>query len=421
MEKRKRLIFWAPLLHIYQPPTQDIEILRKINKDSYKPLFSMLEKRENVKFCLNVNGVLIEMLYEFGLGDTVDLLKNLASENKIEILGTGKFHPILPLIPEKEANRQIILNEDVNRKEFGSSWKRTGFFPPEMAISPKIVKIVKDLGYKWMIMSGIACPVEWLYKEIYCSSNGLQLFFRDDILSNKISFKSITAEEFVEALKNMYKNDEKSYIITAMDGETFGHHIPNYERTFLGKVLELINEEQEIMTVFITELDRHFPINKKTIVPKESSWSTNNEDIIEKVPYPLWMHPDNSVHKYYWKIMKSLNNLMNLAEKLDLSQNWDVQNYCYTARYFFDRGLHSCPLWWANAGRGMWSPNLIYKGVELLLRAALNAQLALEYAGDDSGEGYFDSISYYHGLLLMELYAITKKSLKKKPSLNNNQ
>lgn len=37
----------------------------------------------------------------------------------------------------------------------------------------------------------------------------------------------------------------------------------------------------------------------------------------------------------------------------------------------------------------------------------------VEHAGVDAGEGYFDSISYYHGLLLMELYTITKHNLRK--------
>jgi len=121
------------------------------------------------------------------LNDTIELLKNLVSENKIEIVGTAKYHPILPLIPKKEAQRQIQMNEETNRKEFGR-WDKKGFFPPELAISGAIAKIIRQLGYKWVIMSGIACPIDWPYDKIYTSPNGLQLFFRDDILSNKIAF-----------------------------------------------------------------------------------------------------------------------------------------------------------------------------------------------------------------------------------------
>jgi hypothetical protein len=55
----------------------------------------------------------------------------------------------------------------------------------------------------------------------------------------------------------------------------------------------------------------------------------------------------------------------------------------------------------------------------MLMRAALNAQLALIQGGkSDLGEGYFDSISYYHGLLLMEIINVTKQNLEN--SVNRN-
>jgi len=254
--------------------------------------------------------------------------------------------------------------------------------------------------------------------------------FRDDILSNKIAFKSIKPKEFVKTIKEIFQPEKNTksksatqidrYVITGMDAETFGHHIRNYEKTFLKKVLDLIYEDEKIKMLFISELDKHFPISDKKIIPRESSWSTTYEDIQVGIPYALWKHPDNSVHKYYWKLMKSLNNLMNLADKIDLTLDWEVENYYITARYFYDQGIYSCPVWWSNPQSDIWSPNLIYKGVELLMRAALNAQMALVHAGhSDLGEGYFDSISYYHGLLLMELYNITKRNLKKS-NLNKN-
>lgn len=419
--------FWAPLIHIYQPPNQEIKILNIINKESYKPLLSIIEKHENAKFCLNINGVLMELLYEYGLGDTMDFIKKLVAESKIEIVGTAKFHPILPLIPEREARHQIQINEDLNFEIFSKNWKRKGFFPPEMSISSKVAKFIRDLDYKWVIMSGIACPTEWPYDKIYTSPNGLQLFFRDEILSNKIAFKSISSKKFVKEIKTIHKNEKQdyknnTYIITAMDGETFGHHIKNYEQTFLGKTLESINNHNDIEIVFISDLDNYFPIADEKVIPRESSWSTTIEDIENGIPYPLWNHPENKIHKYYWKIMGSMNNLINLIDDIDKSQNWEIKHYYTTARWFYDQCLYSCPTWWANPEKGMWSPNLIYKGVELIMKAALNAQIALVYGEkSDVGEGYFDSIIYYQGLLLMELYNITEKNLKPNIKEKNNQ
>jgi len=413
------MIYWAPLLHMYQPTFQDSRVLRQIDKECYKPLLKMFEEHDNVKISLNINAVLIDKLNEFDLCDTLEILQNLESSNKIEITGTAKFHPILPLIPQKECEHQIEINEKNLRNEF-KQWERGGFFPPEMSISSQVAKYIRELGYQWVIMSGIACPVEWPTDQIYTSPNGLLLFFRDDILSNKISFNSITAKGFVEEIIGMVEENNESkqkdkYIITAMDAETFGHHIKKFEKIFLSKAFEFINDQNEIKIEFISDLPKFFPINKEKIIPKDSSWSTSYDDMMAGVPYALWDHPDNKVHTLYWKIVRSLNNLMNLISKLDLNQSWDVESHYNTSRWFHDRGICSDTTWWSNPDRGNWSPNLIYKGIELLMKSALNAQLALVHANQsDIGEGYFDSISFYHNLLLMELYSKTKELKKRK-------
>lgn len=417
------MIYWAPLLHMYQPSFQDSKVLKEIDKECYKPLFRMLDEHENVKISLNINAILIEILEEFDLSDTMELLKNLVFNKKIEIVGTAKFHPILPLIPENEAKHQIKINEQIIKKEF-QQWERLGFFPPEMSINSKVAKFIRAIGYKWVIMSGIACPIDWPYDQIYTSPNGLMLFFRDDILSNKISFNDITAKEFVEQLETnvtsrKHEKSEDIYIITAMDSETFGHHIKKFERTFLSKTLELINDRKEIEIEFISNLDKFFPIHQEKVVPKESSWSTTYDDMNLNIPYPLWDHPDNRIHSLFWKITRSLNNLMNLLENIDLKLDWEVEKHYSAARWFYDRGICSDTTWWANPDRGTWSPNLIYKGVELLMKSALNAQLALVHANQsDLGEGYFDSISFYHNLILMELYSRTK-TIKKHGRVNS--
>ncbi|MHA1783224.1 MAG: hypothetical protein ACTSUL_07330 [Promethearchaeota archaeon] len=329
------------------------------------------------------------------------------------MLGTGMYHPILPLIPEKEVRRQIRLNEEINSKVYGR-WEKKGFFPPELAINSNVIKIVKEFNYKWIISSGIACPIEWPYDKLYKSPEGITLYFRDDILSNKIAFKHITAKEFVKTIKTMYLNETKDndrFIITALDGETFGFHIKNYHKSFLKKVIELIQKENDIEIIFISELEYFFPFSNKKIVPKESSWSTMPSDLKNHIPFPLWNNPKNRIHKYYWKMMRSLHNLISLTDKLDKSTNWNIENYCNTARWFYDKSLHSCPLWWANPERHCWSPNLIYKGVILMLKAALNAQLALINSKSMEGEGYYDSILYYHGLLMMEISEMEKNLL----------
>ncbi|MFX1260039.1 MAG: hypothetical protein ACFFAN_19490 [Promethearchaeota archaeon] len=57
------------------------------------------------KITLNINGTLTEQLHDFGYDDLIELITTLASRGQIEFTGSGKFHPLLPLIPEPEIKR----------------------------------------------------------------------------------------------------------------------------------------------------------------------------------------------------------------------------------------------------------------------------------------------------------------------------
>ena len=198
-----------------------------------------------------------------------------------------------------------------------------------------------------------------------------------------------------------------------MDSETFGHHHKNYERIFISKALELINDEEDLKIIFISELDKHFPLHKNRIIPRDSSWSTTDNDLKKNIPYPLWNHPENNIHRFYWKMMQNLDHLMSLISNLKLTQSNITQEYHTAARWFHDQAVCSDTTWWANPNKQIWSPNLIYRGIELIMKTALNAQLALDYANkSDLGESYYNSISYYHGLLLMELNTISQEMLE---------
>jgi Glycosyl hydrolase family 57 len=387
-------IYWAPFLHIYQPPWQDVEILKKINRECYFPLFSMLERHKNAKITLNIQGCLIEMMEEVGLNETLIILKRLVKTGKIEVVGTAKFHPILPLIPEPEIERQVKINEAVHERFFEGNWKKNGFFPPEMAVDPELNIIIKKLGYSWMIMGGISNDGPWPTNYINQSKSGLLTYFRDDILSNEISFNKINAEGFMKKLSTMFGKPygQKHYVITAQDGETFGHHIPLYETSFLGQVFSLLEDREDIEIEFISDLPKIFPIEKKA-ENRAASWSTDGKDLASNVPFGLWKHPFNPIHKVQFRMLQNLYKLMDLLEihREKNGKNKAFQNYYQTSRYFYDRALHSCWLWWA-CMRPHWSPNLIYKGVDLVLKTALNAQLALINLNVGEGDEFYQIV-----------------------------
>jgi len=149
-------MYWANFLHIYQPPTQTEEIVRKVTEECYRTQVRVLEEAPNAKITLNISAILTEQLGRYGFLDVIEGLKRLAERGQIEFTGSAMYHPILPLISRVEVIRQIRLNTEVNRHYFGEVYRPQGFFPPEMCYSLEVAKIVAEMGFRWIVIDEIA-------------------------------------------------------------------------------------------------------------------------------------------------------------------------------------------------------------------------------------------------------------------------
>lgn len=403
------MIYWAQLFHFYQPPTQLPSVLKKICRESYRPLVEVFRQHPNAKATININGVLVEMLSDYGHDDIIEGLRELAKKGQIEFTGSGKYHPILPLIPPEEVRRQVELNKSADTYYFGKAvYKPVGFFPPEMAYSRVILPTVFGTGHRWIILSGVACPTKWPVDKVYQiehEGRRIAVFFRDDILSNKISFQEIGPEDFLNHLRASKGDKENVYVITAMDAETYGHHIEHWEELFLGEVYaelevgrgtynsikqktalakeatKLIGATvDQVETVTITELLDHFPLSD-VVDPKLSSWSTTAQDIEVGNPFPLWVDKDNEIHRLQWE---HLQLTMEIAKKaLEVADNDEGKHFANIARGLLDRALHSCQFWWASR-RPMWDINLVHMGLIEQWRVIVNAYRAINKSAASS-------------------------------------
>ena len=399
------MIYWAPLFHFYQPPTQTASMLMKISDEAYRPLLDVFSEFPYAHVTVNINGVLTEMLGQCGYSDVLTKLRKLAEEGQIEFTGSGKYHPVLPLIPMEELERQIRLNYQPNRNFLGDAYVPRGFFPPEMCYSRDIVDPIIESRHERIILSGIACPVAWpmdVIHEISSGHDSLAVFFRDDILSNKISFRNIDGPGFIEHLKRLYNGEGDIYVVTAMDAETFGHHIQHWDKLFLAQIFETLEpmvnhdkilheqkplaeqhrrlfefekdkEDRQIKIVTMRELLGVFPRGNQ-VEPKPSSWSTSADDIKMQNYYPLWKDKDNPVHQKQWE---HLDITIDVAHKaIEVADNDTSSQFVNTARTTLDAALHSCQFWWASK-KPMWDINMVYRGLNLQREALLNAYKAI--------------------------------------------
>lgn len=401
------MIYWIPFLHFYQPPTQLHSVLKKVCNESYRPLLKMLLEHPNAKVTINICGVLTEMLNDHGAEDILDNIRTLSQRKQLEFVDSAKYHAILPLIPQKEMRRQIELNHKTNSYFFKEAYNVRGFFPPEMCYSNDVARLLGRMDYEWVLISGVACPKAWPLDEIHRISlgeSGLCVFYRDDVLSNKISFHNIDSAGFISELLNLSKDKSDIYVITAMDAETFGHHIQHWEKLFLAEVYETIDgisshdyikqrtdlaedhrkilesdEGAQIEVITISGLLEKFPV-RASKAPLPSSWSTTKEDIAKGNYYPLWKAIDNHVHNLQWEHVKICFELIDEAS--NFKQDKNSARFLNISRALLDRAIHSCQFWWANIG-GMRDINLINKGLMLQEEAILNAYKAINISGAD--------------------------------------
>jgi predicted glycosyl hydrolase (DUF1957 family) len=370
------VVYFAFLFHIYQPPVQTPPVIKQIANESYRPIIDALMDHPIAKITLNINGTLTEQLHDYGYDDLIGLITTLASRGQIEFTGSGKFHPLLPLIPEPEIKRQIRLNNETNRYFFGKLYKPRGFFPPEMAVSEEVFKTVKKAKFDWITISGIANTLqEFPTSTISIHPNGLKLLFRDDYISTDCAFNKVNnVDKFIERLH--YKNtSEDYYILLAMDGETYGHHVKNSIKNFLIPLFETLPERNDIKLCTISEIVDKFP-KGFTQIPRDSSWSTMPRDILQDIPYPLWFNPNNQIHIEQYRFLMYALTVIHLTAKYRESMDEEQKRIFDTARNLLDRGIHSCQQWWASK-RPFYDPEMILRGLNEILMAIVNAKRSI--------------------------------------------
>ena len=351
-------MFWLNFLHFYQPPTAADDQIHEVVKSSYQSWADFLIKHKNIKVTANFSGCLIERLFNMGYLKLLKQFSGLVRRGQLELVESAAFHPLLPLLPEKEIIKQIRINHDINRSRLGAVYSPQGFFLPEMAYSPAVGEIIGRFNYHYLLLDQIALtgsikdPID-NGNHYKIKNSELMVVFRDRKLSQSFVPKAID----LRSIKNKNANE---VIITATDGELYGHHYWNWWLPYARVI-----KNRKITTATLSEYFKS-PRAIKEIVPCPSSWESSEKELKKGVPFALWYNPKNKIHQLLWQ-------LANFALELNYANINDQDHF--SARLHLEKGLASCTFWWASGrdfelfGAPAWHPEEIEKGALELLRS----------------------------------------------------
>ncbi len=345
---------WINFLHLYQPANADAYHIQEAAEKSYIRLVRTLEEHPDLKFTFNISGCLLLRLEELGYIDLIFRIKKLIVRKQLELVGTAAYHALLPLVGEDEVIWQIKENETILKKYFGADFKPKGFFFPEMAYSPKVAKIVKKLGYKWIIVDEILFNGKLNqidFNNIYQDENSvLKVVFRNRRFSN--SYVPDNLDEFFS---------KERIVITATDGELYGlrHEDPTGE---LEKILKTDLFKTQLISDFIS--DRKRAVKVKLL---SGNWESTPLELKNNESYSLWQKKGHEIQSAIW-VLADFAQSVGQKHRKDPNYRW--------FHWHLVRGLASCTFWWAsgrdfskNFGPRAWSPDEIERGINELIRA----------------------------------------------------
>ncbi|MEK7582493.1 MAG: hypothetical protein AAB452_01365 [Patescibacteria group bacterium] len=344
---------WANFLHIYQPAGQQPDILEAVVVQSYRPILEGVKKNQRTRLTMNISGVLLEMFDAHGYWDLIEIIRDLVKGGRLELTGSAKYHALLPFLSEQEIIRQIEENESTLKFYIDNHYRPEGFFPPEMAYDEKIVPIVQQFGYKWIIIDEIAYngkTGQVDYNKTYkIKGTDLSVFFRERGPSNLIMSAAVRS---FESFKEVFRDDLKKnhYLLTGMDGETFGHHRPG-----LDKMLFEFFQTPELDLVKVSDLLDLYP-DTQEVRPVKSTWASSEEDIKKGIQFLSWDDPENEIH--HWQ-----RDLVDLAVSSVYAMDKEHPGY-QEIRKTLDKALSSDQFWWAS-GKPWWSLEEIVRGAVL--------------------------------------------------------
>lgn len=210
-------------IHVHQPVGNFDHVFEEHTRDVYLPLLKRLKEREFFPIVMHLSGPLLEWL-EKSHSSYLDMVGELASAGKIEMLLSGYYEPILAALPREDRVEQIIWMRDAIRSRFGVN--ASGLWLTERVWEPELAADLANAGVRYVLVDDRHFLVsgferEQLHVPWRTESDGrtVDVLAIDERLRYLIPFRPTS--EIADYVKDLKSNGHQLAVF-ADDGEKFG-------------------------------------------------------------------------------------------------------------------------------------------------------------------------------------------------------
>ena len=276
-------------IHIHQPVGNFDYVIEHNFNIAYKPFLDTIVDFENIPFAMHISGPLLDWIKN-NQPDYIEIIKDLVDKDRLELLSSGYYEPLLASISDEDKIGQIKMMNEQIENIFGC--KPKGLWLTERVWEPGLVSPIVDSDIEYVLVDDyhIKTSTETKYQLYFTEDQRktLKVFSISEKLRYLIPFSDST--KTIDFLNKM-RNDD--VVVFMDDGEKFGswpgtNDLCYGKQKWLYNFLSLINKNLD--TIKIQTFSQYLSSNnpKEKIYMPTSSYSEMDQ----------WTLPSNLAVEY---------------------------------------------------------------------------------------------------------------------------
>ncbi len=267
----------AMAIHFHQPTGNFDHVIERACDKCYLPFLQMVKRYPKIKMTFHFTGCLLEWAEE-KRPEIIDMIRELAEKDQIEIMSGGFYEPILPSIARGDRLAQIKMLTEYIKDKF--SFEAKGAWVAERVWEPDLASVFNEAGIKYVILddthllySGIPREKTHGYYMTEDNTKSVAVFPSDKVLRYNIPFKM--PEESIAYMKSGIEKTANPLFIYGDDGEKFGEWPGTHKWVFEEKWLEkffttLMENSKWLRTVKLSDCFEERPPLGRVYLPTAS-------------------------------------------------------------------------------------------------------------------------------------------------------